>query len=447
MALNTVTLLSLVQKLGEANADYLTFNTTTNITTDNYVISTTLGEYDESEDNHFGGGDDRWWVYVSGTANVGVSRRASAYSAASTRITVEGAAFAAESAAITCYISRYPWARYTESIIASCTELYDALYVPVDSRILVTGNILPDGSFESWASSTTLNWWTAGSATLTKTSDHTYIKGQRGSFSAKVTAGGAADYIELTSITYPRLLDLSGKEVSAYVWAYPEVTDDPTIELYTLDTASSAQTLTSTTSATAAMFTKLELEDQQFNENLNYVRIRLKIATNAKYCYFDDMYLSGMRLSEYLLPDEFIEGNLAEIRIQSTGYSDEAFYDQDPFQTNYVNQDIPFDIISDGTYPYIKLLRDVPTERRLRLIGKKPLETMAANTTTITIDAWRVPLVTARARMIFWERQSVPISSKDKSIFEYEYSKAERDYRRTLNRMRMPMFTVGRDTR
>jgi hypothetical protein len=65
------------------------------------------------------------------------------------------------------------------------------------------------------------------------------------------------------------------------------------------------------------------------------------------------------------------------------------------------------------------------------------LETLSADSDTITLDAYRVPLLIARARMIFWEREAVPISSQDKVRFEYEYSKAERDYRKALNRMRM----------
>ena len=54
----TTTLTSLLQLLSEAIGDYLTFDTTTNITTNKLVVSTDLQQYDGGQDDYF----IDWWV-------------------------------------------------------------------------------------------------------------------------------------------------------------------------------------------------------------------------------------------------------------------------------------------------------------------------------------------------------------------------------------------------
>jgi len=43
------------------------------------------------------------------------------------------------------------------------------------------------------------------------------------------------------------------------------------------------------------------------------------------------------------------------------------------------------------------------------------LETLSADTDTITIDAEKVPLLLAKAREIFWKREAAPASANDKA--------------------------------
>ena len=435
MAIATHTLATLIQKLAESCSDWLSFSTTTNLTTDNYVISTTLSEYDESEDNHFGGADTEWWVYITGTANVGIVRRTSDYSAASTRITIEGAALAAESAAATCQLFRYNRTAYKKAIIEACTEVYDSLYLPVEDITLITGNILPDASFEDWSASTTLTWYSVVTGALAQTSAAGSTR--NGKYSAKFTDSTAAGYFYVSSKTYPRLLDLQGQTVDLYCWAYPEVADDATMSIYTINAAGSTQTLPTTTANPATTWTMLKLESQVLNDDLVEVQVRFNVATNLKYVIFDDAMVQGRNIYEYLLPEKIRDGNLDNLYMQTSGNYDPACYDYHPFSTLNPGRELPFDIVDNATDRYVKVGSTLPTERRLRLLGKTPLETLSAETDTITLDAWRVPRLINKARMIFWEREVMPISSQDKSRFDFEYAKAERDYRKS-SRLSMP---------
>jgi hypothetical protein len=185
MALNTVTLSTLITNLGQSTSDYLSFSTTNNITTNNSVISTTLTQYDSSEDDHFGGADTEWWVYIDGTTNSGVLRRCTDYATATGTITVAGAPLVAETGSVTCQLFRYNRDRMVNAIVEACKQIYPALHKKVDKQVLITGNILPDSSFERWVSSTSLALYSASNTTLVQTSGGAYIRGQKGSYSAK----------------------------------------------------------------------------------------------------------------------------------------------------------------------------------------------------------------------------------------------------------------------
>ncbi len=436
MALNTVTLLALEQKISEAIGDWLEFDTTTNITTNTSVISTTLRQFDNGRDDTF----NNWWLYITEGNNITVERKVSDYATATGTLTVYGANLAAESGAVTCRIHRYQRTGITKAIVEACKESYPSIHKRIDNMTLITGNILPDNSFESWASTASLNYYTgSATATLLKTTTAGLIRGQRGSTSTKLTAGAASDYYEITSDTWPQLLDLMGRYVDFYTWAYPEVANDAKIQIYTLKADGTAQTLTSTTACPAAKWTELELESQSLNDDLVYVRIRWIVTTNAKYAYFDDAFLVGMPLSEYIVPAVFYGGRVDKLWIQTIGYSDEAAYDLQPFMSEDLARESAFNIISDGTDLYLKLSTMPTTGRRMRLFGIAPVESLSADADTITIDNRRVPLLIAKARMIFFSREATPASVQDSIRFEKEYYKAERDYRKLVTLQAMPI--------
>uniref|UniRef100_A0A6M3L3V0 Uncharacterized protein n=1 Tax=viral metagenome TaxID=1070528 RepID=A0A6M3L3V0_9ZZZZ len=435
MARNTATFLELKQLFNQSIGDDLEFDTTTNITTNNSIISTTLNQFDDGEDDHF----NTWWVYITEGVNITKSRKISNYATSGGTLTVYGAALAAETAAVTCRLTRYNPTHAKQALIRACEEIYPTLFKNIDDQTLITGNHLPDGSFEWWSSATAHEFAATSNATLAKTTTAGLIRGQQGTTSMKVTASAAGGYAYIGGGEWNHLLGLMDKTVSLYCWAYPEVTDDATIEIQTTQTDATTQTLTSSTACPAGHWTLLKLEDQVLNDDLSSIQIRFKVATNAKYVYFDDAYLSGGRLEEYLLPEGFTDGHLSRVIMQTTGYADPIAYDLYQFRDQYKDPELKFDIIDDGTYAFLKLLDGAPpNDRRLRLLGFKPLETLSADADPLTLDAHRIPLLIAKAREIFFEREAVPVSAEDTDRFQVEYTKASRDFYRLFYRLRMP---------
>ena len=432
MARNTTTFLELKQLFNQSIGDDLEFDTTTNITTNNSILSTTLNQFDDGEDDHF----NTWWVYITEGVNITKSRKISDYATSGGTLTVYGAALAAESAAVTCRLTRYNPDHAKQALIRACEEIYPTLHKPMDDHTLITGNMLPDASFES---DLVTDFYSVSNITYAKTSTEGLYRGRMGQASAKATATAANGYIYLTSDAYPRLLDLQGKTVDAYVWVYPEVANDAYLEIYTKsDDGTTTQTLTSTTTCAAAVWTLLKLEDQALNDDLDEIQVRFKVATNTKYVYFDDAYVGCERLKEYILPDYIIEGHLSRVFVQDYGYSDPAMYDINPFITAHSGIEYPFDITDDGVYTYLVLLGSTPpTKRRIRMLGYQPLEILSTDATTLTLDTQRVPLLIAKAREIFFSRESVPVSAEDTSRFQGEYARAVYDYNKLFYKARM----------
>jgi len=437
MSLNTETLLALIQSLAENNGDFLTFSTTTNITTNNSIISTTLNQYDDGRDGFF----DEWWVYLNTANNVGVLRKTglpgtTTYAKATGTLTVLGAALADESAAQTCYLFRYNRDRYKEAIIEACKQAYPALHKRIDNVELITGNSLCDGHLESWSLTSALTHWAkASGGTLLQTLTAGLHWG--GVYSAKYTAGAANDYIYQTSDSNPELLGYQNKSVNAYAMAYPQTADDATIVIYTKQADGTSQTLTSTTSCPAGEWTILKLENQKLNDDLVDVQVRLKVGTSGQYVYFDDVYFGGGSLSEYQLPDGFINGHLSQVFIQSSSGTSPDFYDQNPFRD--VGNETPFHISYDSidAQKHLVLQNYNTAKRRMRLIGYALLETLSADTDTITIDTQRVPLLIALAKYIFLKRQLVPVSADNATRVQNIIAQAYVDYKRELMKHRM----------
>jgi len=437
VSIATTTFLNLKKYLMQACGDWLQVPLTTAIAASKVLVSTNLNEYDNASDGNF----DGYWAYIEDYQNAGVERMTglpgtTTYATSTGTLTCLGANFTSDSAnKATIRLSRYKPEHYKNALIRACEECYPTLHKPVDNITLVTGNIIPDGHLESWSSATALNHWTATNITLARTSTAGETRG--GTYAAKCTATAANGYISIHSNNFPKLLELQNKTVDAYAQALPETADDATIIIYTKQADGTAQTLTSTTSNPAGEFTLIKLENQTLNDDLVEVEFRLKVATSGQYVIYDDVYLGDKSLSEYLLPDDFVGGKLLRVVLQLVGTSSEVFYDANPFLMASAGRDIPFDIRNDGTNQYLKLLEPVPTERRLRLIGHRPLEVLSDDTDTLTLDVWRIPLLIAYAREIFWEREVVPLSSEDRDLCEREASRARKDKRRLMTQ-RMP---------
>ena len=300
--------------------------------------------------------------------------------------------------------------KYQNALNNAIEEIYPALHYNLDNTELITGNILPPFN---WATTSTLDVYTEPTGTLAKTTTAGYFR--NGESSAKVTASGADDAIVLDSNAYPRLLDLMDNTVSLKCWAMPEDANDAFLDIITTDSDGSDTTKSSTTACPAGVFTLLKITDYSVPDDITRLRVKLRVHTTLKYVYFDPPRLTGKTIYEYLLPSDFQKGEVLQVKLQSSSYSDDACDDLHPrFDTLITN----FDEITDGGYKYLKLPA-LTSKRRIRLIGDCPLENMTSGTITVTLDDdRRLQLLLTYAAHLVYEMKMGVVASE--SVGRYQ---------------------------
>lgn len=406
--MGTTTLLVLEKLLNEAISDDLEFDTTTNITTDTSVVSTELNQFDDGEDDFF----NDWWLYITEGNNITVERKISNYATSGGTLTVFGANLLSESGAVTCRLHRLRRTNKKNAINRAMEQVYPSLHSKLDDLTLITGNILPNAHFEDWASATFPDKYTVTNATASQ--DTTAANFRGGVSSAKVTSTSANGYMSIHSDNYKRLLDLAGLSVTIKCWAKPDTDDDAAIVIYTKKADGTEQTLTSDTSNPSGEFTLLELENQALNDDLVEVEIRFKVITNGNVVYFDDARLLNKLISEYLIPADFVSGQLAQVFIQTSGISSDIVDDIHPASFRQVE----FRIKSDGTDEYLHLDELHSTALRMRLRGYKPFTSYTADSDTIPIDGNKVNLIVFYAAYLLYEQEMNIAASNDISRYE-----------------------------
>lgn len=133
---------------------------------------------------------------------------------------------------------------------------------------------------------------------------------------------------------------------------------------------------------------------------------------------------------EYDLPSDFEDGTLSQVFVQISG-------DEDDFSDARWHKVYGWEIIDDGTDKYLQLPRLYGAGKTIRLIGYCPLETLTADTGTISLDGEKVNLLIAYAAYLLYEMvESVPASG-DVSRYERASSKWLSKYYRLLPSLKM----------
>jgi len=427
--------------------DWIEEDVTTALATNTYVISTALNKWDDGEADHF----NDWWVYITEYNNIAEDRKIYDYTTTDGACTVRGATFSSDSANMaTCRFYRNSYTVSQRAINDAIRETYPVLYRPLEDRTLVTGNILPDNSFELWISSSNPSLYSGSNATLARTTSSAYVRGAMGTTSMKVTADAADGYAYISSSTFPRLLDLAGKTVNHKCWVYPETANDAWIQIYTIKADGTEQFLPEdyadeqTTAgfsyaaidptAPAGKRTLLENENQAINDDIVEIQIRFAVHTSGDYCYFDSARLTGSSPREHLLLSDFADGGISRVYVQTAGSADDICDDLHPRDWERV---FNYSTYSDGTYTWLRLPWSYSDNRQIRVIGTAPLSTLAAYTDTTEIDGREVDLLLAYAAYcLFRNEEGVP-SSEDTSRYVSRAMRWLGEYERLKPSLRM----------
>ena len=299
--------------------------------------------------------------------------------------------------------------RYTQAINDAARETYPTLSKKVIDYSLVSGNVLPNSHFESWAATTIPDLYTTSTGGCLQ--ETTTIRGSRGTSSCKVTASGANDYMSLTSASWPSLLGLMGKTIPFECWAYPQTANDATIIIYTVQADGTEQTLTSTTTCPASKWTLLTL-GASLNDDLVDIQFRFNVATDGQYVIFDNSHAIGDTL-QYLLPTSVRDVSYAGLQLDSDDFNLSGRF------RDIVNPQV----INDGTYKYLLTPRLSPG-KIIKLEGTGYLEDdLDESTDTMSIDDPETNVLVTYAAYLLYERVSSIPSSDSSGRYEREAAK------------------------
>ena len=226
-----------------------------------------------------------------------------------------------------------------------------------------------------------------------------------------------------------------GKTVDAKVWVYPEGANDAFIDIITTDSAGADTTESSTTACPAGVFTLIKIEDYAVPDDVVRVRIKLRVLTTGQYAYFMPPRVTGRNVYEYLLPDDFDNGDVIDVQLQTSGYSDDACDDLLPTRFEPV---WGYDFTNDGTYKYLRLPALYGANRQIRLIGTTPLEVLSDDTDTISTDNDKeLDLIIAYAAYWLYRAQKGIPASEDVSRLTGEAGYWFYEYQRLLPSSKM----------
>lgn len=225
------------------------FLTTSNITTDDKVISTELGNRWNNADKFIG-----WYNIIRGTNNDEVIRRVEAYNGEAGQLTVVGANLSAESGAQTCEVSRFHpddvkrafnrarqdafpligIVRNLDTIVSGFSQ--HTFTIPSTIRRVITVelgqrheaqtlslNLFANGGLEDWSSATSPdNWTIAGSGAsvnqeVETTSPPNYAV-LTGSSSARIVVPSNTETTLLQTVTPDQATE--GMEANVTAWIY-----------------------------------------------------------------------------------------------------------------------------------------------------------------------------------------------------------------------------------
>ena len=413
------------KRLHQLIGDWIEENLTTAATASSAVISTSLNKWDYGRDDIFNG----WWVYFTNEANIGVERQIFDYTTSGGSCLVRGGNLSPDASTLyaTCRFYKYSYAMGQRALQDTSREIYPALHRSLEDRTLVTGNILPDNSFELWTSATNPSLYSASAtATLTRTTTTGSIRGPLATTSMKVAAGGADCYAYIDSDTFPRLLDLKGTDIDMAVWAKASSTDDAFIDVVST-IAGATSTVSSTTGCTEDVFNLLQRESIAISSGITKIEFRFRVHTQSEDAYFDSARVNGRLLREYMLLSDFADGEVDQVYVQTTGYSDDICDDLHPRDWQRVYGCTTY---NDGTYYWLRLPATYSDKRQIRVIGTAPLSAATAYTDSVEIDGGELDLfINYAAYCLFRNEEGLP-SSEDTGRYTSRAYKYLREYER-----------------
>ena len=425
---------------------YEEFATTTNITTNTSVVSTGLTDLGYEIDDTLIGK----WIFIKGTANPNESRFVNDYTASSGTIDVRGTALSAESGSMSCELHEFSPARLHDALNTARMEAFPYLYKHARFEALsanynqheltlpsarfkgspyevLLSRIIDPGTYaENYiADSDTANFnsvtnWTGGAMTTFETisattSPNTWVvlDGPSGT-AAYAKTNGSGSEASVLHVLATNTNSIRGARVNFSIWVYYVGAVTTLVPRIMEDSAS-----TDGTAHSATGWEKLTVSRNITTDPSSSVRVGIAEPANAAalLIYLDNAIAT-------VGANEPVE--LRYERLYNWQYLE-------PTGTN-----------TGGTlrFPY-----QLPPKRTLRVRGRYPLSSVAAETDTMEIDEKQAELLYAFARVALYSAELAKREPDSRAWRRYDqlHQKAISDTvsQKALNGMSQPGKIAG----
>jgi hypothetical protein len=253
-------------------------------------------------------------------------------------------------------------------IEAAAKDSFPYLYDYVDSTAIVFGDILIDGSLESWSTSTSPAYWTAVGPTVTRTSSYAHDSVYGAALST--TTG----YVGQSSTNNPDLLKCGGLTPTFYKWVRAGSASQVRLAIYDGTTLTYGDYNT-TTGAYELLSVTAKIKD-----NPSDVAFRIYYDVNATTAYIDD----GIAVGAYDKYDYDIS-NLGLINdTPDQVFTLSSASDEYPRPSGLATPFANWKMAPNG---FIRFTGGLNNGTRLRIIGRKYLSVNDATTATVAAGA------------------------------------------------------------
>jgi hypothetical protein len=294
----------------------------------------------------------------------------------------------------------------TSKINEAIENAYPYLFNPIIDTTLIGGNILANGNFEDWASSSYPDYWRASVSTLTKESTYKLF----GAYGLKVANAGHA---YLSSAQYPALMSLEDSDIEFFCHIKTGTASAGRLQVYTKDIDGVETTTSSDYHTGGNLWEQISIE-ATIPDDLAEIQFRCAV-TGANTVYFDNAYCFGNNI-DYVLP--------TSIEYVHSLYT---CNDYDELITKDQERIDEWSLINNAGVKYLRI-PEASAEKKIEIHGKGRFAALSSDTDTVTLpDPWSRIIATGAAGLLLQSQSNIlssqnkePIVIAEKYLKEYE---------------------------
>ncbi len=280
-------------------------------------------------------------------------------------------------------------------------EAFPDLKMSLINEDLITGNALPNGSFEDFITSASVpDYWALVGAGATSAKEVSSVR--YGKSSVSLTRAGTDCYLHCSDVQWRPLLDLGNDTPWLEVWVLATVASRARIGV-----SVNGGTPTYSSYHTGSNTWELLRVSTPIAASPNSISVRLCVDTGNTTAYFDGARVLSSDVSTYVLPGAFLNKPPAEVWLQNYGKTSGDESPCDDFGETY-----PFsrflgcrpEYDNDRGVWLLRLTQRPTTGYRLRLVGDEYPAELAADTDTVPLEHSQLNLLYRKAAELLFER-------------------------------------------